>query len=91
MAGCQHNLLTAWAKSKGLCSVTLAADLATYYEKVSHSQLWNEGVATGYPLNLLRAPLGFYAGPRLVAYKGVVSHQFSVSGTILVDVRNFGL
>ena len=82
-AGWTHNVLVAFASSTGLGAVTCLADLEKIYEHISHQVLYDQAVATGFNLVLLRALCVMYSGYRVVSYRGMVSEAFRVGGTIL--------
>ena len=59
------------------------ADIKKFYEYVSHGQLWQGARATSFPLDLLRALVGLYAGARALMCGEAVSAPLLAGGTIL--------
>ena len=78
-----HNILAGYARYIGMDVATLFTDIEKFYEFVSHSVLASEAEADGFPLDLLRALCGLYAGERAASFEGVVSDVIVAGGTIL--------
>eukprot|EP00959_Pyramimonas_sp_CCMP1952_P133010 2780816-Pyramimonas_sp.AAC.1 len=82
-AGWIHQMLAHYAAVRGLDTATLATDLDKFYERVCHFVLFNEGEGCGFPVKLLRAACGLYAGPRAISFRGCVSGVIRAVGTVL--------
>eukprot|EP00959_Pyramimonas_sp_CCMP1952_P047257 986170-Pyramimonas_sp.AAC.1 len=82
-AGYQHNLLSAYARIHDMSSATLFTDLHKFYERIAHSVLVREGMATSFEYRILAAACSLYSGPRILAFQGAVSEAFRVPGTVL--------
>eukprot|EP00959_Pyramimonas_sp_CCMP1952_P317075 6636571-Pyramimonas_sp.AAC.1 len=57
-------MMTAFARKTGMVSSTLAFDLTKYYEMISRDELYDQAVATEFPMVLLRALCSSYRFPR---------------------------
>ena len=86
----EHNLLCAWARSKGLSVISFIADLEKFYEFASHADLLAEATATNFNKTLLRGFCCLYAGQRAISYKRSVSECFNAYGTILAGCSGHG-
>eukprot|EP00959_Pyramimonas_sp_CCMP1952_P340119 7123436-Pyramimonas_sp.AAC.1 len=62
-----------FARSRGMQSATLAADLDKFYERICHAVLVAEAEAVKFPSRLCRAACSLYSGPRAVSFNGCVS------------------
>ena len=87
-AGWCHNLIEEAALARGVQVASLFADLAKFYEWVSHEILAREAKAVGFNMRLLRALFGLYKGKRAIVYKGAVGQVVDAVGTILAGCSN---
>ena len=78
-----HNLLTCYAKAKGLTSISTFYDIAAFYENVSHEQLRVAASHYSYNLGLLRALCVMYRSPRHARWGASVSGPTEANGTIV--------
>ena len=82
-AGWLHNLSEEAAIGAGVETASFFADIAKFYENVSHQVLQREALAVGFPPKLLRALLAMYQGERAIIFDGAASAPVTVHGTIL--------
>eukprot|EP00973_Karenia_brevis_P055386 7700889-Karenia_brevis.AAC.1 len=54
-------------------ALTAMYDLMKCYEHLCHARLWNEGVATRFPLTLLRVTMRSYAWGRRITLGGLIA------------------
>ena len=52
--GWAHNIVAAWAKTKGLAAGIAVLDISKLYEDIGHQMLYTEAQKTGYNLALFR-------------------------------------
>ena len=82
-SGWEHNIVSAYARAKGLDVITFIADLAKFYEHIRHRDLLLEAKATGFNLKLLRALCCIYGGFRAATFRGATSGAVRAYGTVI--------
>ena len=82
-AGWCHNVLAGYARYISMDVATLFSDIEKFYEFVSHEVLMSKAEADSFPLDLLQALCGLYAGARVAVFDGLVSDAIDAGGTIV--------
>ena len=78
-----HNMLSVFARRRGLTAVTVFYDIRKFYENVSHSELRSAADHFGFDGGLLRALCCLYRSPRRARWTGGTSRISHPNGTII--------
>jgi len=82
-SGWVHGAYVAAGRLNGLASASAFTDLFKYYEMISHQDLYEQAVETGFNLVLLRGLCVYYSGWRAISFEGATSLPFQVFSTVV--------